>query len=144
SKYRLVPIRALDGPTMDGLLATDGCVDLQIPKMSVSEPTKCFYVSFGFTKAIPATLIHVDIKPDQPPSPWDTSAFVTLRDMLTDKYGLPAYEQKSQPDNPIYFYTYVWKFPTSRIRLTILGLNMPGQSAGLSLQYLKAPDADNL
>jgi hypothetical protein len=53
SKYRLVPIRAVDGPTMDGLLAIDGCVDLQVPKMSVSEPTNCFYVWFGFTKTPP-------------------------------------------------------------------------------------------
>jgi hypothetical protein len=71
-------------------------------------------------------------------------AFVKLRDTLTDKYGLPAYDQKNEPDNPTFFHTFVWKFPTSRIRLMLIGLNMPGPNARLVLQYLKAPDADNL
>jgi hypothetical protein len=97
SKYRLVPIRAVDGPTMDGLLAIDGCVDLQIPEIGQGQPPRCFRVWFGFTKTAPATLIHVDLKPDPQSSLANTPAFIALRDMLTDKYGLPAYEKKSQP-----------------------------------------------
>jgi hypothetical protein len=143
SKNRLIPIRAVDGPTMDGLLAIDGCVDLQIPKTFGDEPPRCFHVWFGFTKTSPATLIHVDLKPD-PPSSNYMWAFISLRDMLIDKYGLSAYEKKSEQGALLYSDEIVWKFPTSRIRLSIMGPNSRPDNAELSLQYFKAPNADNL
>ncbi len=141
SRYRLIPIRATDGPTMDGLLAIDGCVDLQIPALA-QEPPRCFRVWFGFTKTAPAILVHVDLKADPPTSRY-TPAFVSLRGMLTDKYGPFAYEQKSEQGAPLYSDEIVWKLPKSRIRLMLLGPNSIDHLE-LSLQYLKAPSADNL
>jgi hypothetical protein len=143
SRYRLVPIRWLDGPTMDGLLAIDGCVDLQIPKKTMVEPLRCFHVSFGFTKTAPATLIHVNFEPDPPSSISNTPAFVAIQDMLSDKYGLPAYEKKSKPPDA-HSDEIVWKFPKSRIRLSVDDLKSDPQNLFLILQYFKALSADNL
>ena len=144
SKYRLVPIRAVDGAAMDGLLAIDGCVDLQIPKVML-EPPRCFHVWFGFTKTIPATLIHVDLKPDPPSSMSNTAAFIALRDMLTDKYGPPGYEKKSQPPEALFFSDeIIWKFAETRIRLSLMDFALDSKNLFLSLQYFKAPSADNL
>ena len=143
SKYKIVPIRAVDGPAMDGLLAIEGCVDLQIPKTFGDEPPRCFRVWFGFTKASPATLIHVDLKPDVPSSNY-MSAFITLRDMLIDKYGPSAYEKKSEQGALIYSDEITWKFPKSRVRLSLMDLKSDSQNLFLSLQYFKAPSTDNL
>jgi hypothetical protein len=145
SKYRLVPIRAVDGPAMDGLLAIDGCVDLQIAKTAQVEPPRCFRVWFGFTKATPPTLMHIDFKTDPPSSMANTPAFIALRDMLSDKYGLPASEKKSQPPDALFFSDEViWKFPKSRIRLSLMDLKSDSQNLFLSLQYFKAPSTDTL
>jgi|SRR5471030_1677981 hypothetical protein len=145
SKDRLVKIHDPDGlRMMDGLLAVDGCVDLQIPKIFLlGEPQRCFHVWFGFTKTTPGTLIEVDLTPNPLTSISNTFAFTALQDMLTDKYGLPAYQKRSEPKTLVYSDETVWKFPLSRIRLSLVGGSSNPQNLVLSLQYFKAK-ADNL